>query len=264
VYKRQGSAHPPRLVVVRYTPERGPRSRHVVVAGKGITYDTGGLAIKPRESMVAMKTDMTGAAVALATVLGAAALRVPHRVTALLPLAENAFGGASYRPGDVVTVHGGTTVEIANPDAEGRMVLADALAYAAAELDPDVLVDVATLTGAATLGLGQQHGALFTPDDELAAALTAAGDAAGERLWRMPPWWPSTAARSSRRSPTSGTSPNPGPAPGRSPRRSSSSGSSATGVGRTSTSPAPPAPPGRRTRSRRARRASARAPCSVG
>ena len=181
-----GSANPPRLVIVRYVPGGGARGRHVVVAGKGITYDTGGLAIKPRESMVAMKTDMTGAAVALATVLGAAALRVPHRVTALLPLAENAFGAASYRPGDVVTVRGGTTVEIANPDAEGRMVLADALAYADAELDPDVVVDVATLTGAATLGLGQQHGALFTPDDELAAALAAAGEAAGERLWRMP------------------------------------------------------------------------------
>lgn len=180
-----GSANPPRLVVVRYEPE-GPGGRHVVVAGKGITYDTGGLAIKPRESMVAMKTDMTGAAVALATVLGAAALRVPHRVTAVLPLAENAFGGSSYRPGDVVTVRGGTTVEVANPDAEGRMVLADALAYADAELDPDVVIDVATLTGAATLGLGQQHGALFSPDDALAAALAAAGDAAGERLWRLP------------------------------------------------------------------------------
>lgn len=180
-----GSANPPRLVVVRYVPDGAP-GRHVVVAGKGITYDTGGLAIKPRESMVAMKTDMAGAAVALATVLGAAALRVPHRVTALLPLAENAVGAASYRPGDVVTVRGGTTVEVANPDAEGRMVLADVLAYADAELEPDVLVDVATLTGAATLGLGQQHGALFSPDDDLAAALAAAGDAAGERLWRMP------------------------------------------------------------------------------
>ena len=180
-----GSVNPPRLVVVRYEPEVAG-GRHVVVAGKGITYDTGGLAIKPRESMVAMKTDMAGAAVALATVLGAAALRVPHRVTALLPLAENAFGAESYRPGDVVTVYGGTTVEVANPDAEGRMVLADVLAYADAELDPDVLVDVATLTGAATLGLGRQHAALFTADEDLAAALAAAGDAAGERVWRMP------------------------------------------------------------------------------
>lgn len=180
-----GSVHGPRLVTVRYTPAGG-RGRHVVVVGKGITFDSGGLAIKPRESMVAMKTDMAGSAVALATVLGAAALGLPHRVTALLPLAENAFGGESYRPGDVLRVYGGTTVEIANTDAEGRLVLADALAHADADLDPDVLVDVATLTGAATLGLGKQHGALYCADDELAAALVAAGAASGEPLWRMP------------------------------------------------------------------------------
>ncbi len=180
-----GSATPPRLVTVRYTPAGGT-GRHVVVVGKGITFDTGGLAIKPRESMVAMKTDMAGAAVALATVLGAARLGVPHRVTAVLPLAENAFGGSSYRPGDVLRVYGGTTVEVANTDAEGRLVLADGLAHADADLDPDVLVDVATLTGAATLGLGKRHGALYTTDDELAAALVAAGEASGDRLWRMP------------------------------------------------------------------------------
>ena len=182
----RGSAHTPRFVEVRYAPPARRGARHVVVAGKGITYDTGGLAVKPRESMVAMKTDMSGAAVALATVLGAAALGLPHRVTALLPLAENAVGGASYRPGDVLRVHGGTTVEVVDTDAEGRLVLADALAYAAAELQPDVLVDVATLTGAATLGLGRGHGALFTPDDALADALVAAGEAAGEPLWRLP------------------------------------------------------------------------------
>ncbi|MDT0165285.1 leucyl aminopeptidase family protein [Actinotalea sp. AC32] len=185
-----GSAREPRLVVVRWAPEHpvtsGVPPRHVVLVGKGITYDTGGLSIKPREAMVPMKTDMTGAAVALATVLGAAEARVPHRVTAVLPLAENAVGAASYRPGDVVTVFGGTTVEIANTDAEGRVVLADALAYADAELDPDVLVDVATLTGAATLGLGKQNAALYSPDDALARALADAGAAAGEPLWRMP------------------------------------------------------------------------------
>jgi len=181
-----GSAHPPRLVTVGYTPTGRRGARHVVVVGKGITFDTGGLAVKPRESMVAMKTDMAGAAVALATVLAAAALGVPHRVTALLPLAENALGGASYRPGDVLRVYGGTTVEVANTDAEGRLVLADALSYADAHLDPDVLVDVATLTGAATLGLGRQHGALFTDDDDLAEALLTAGKAAGEPLWRLP------------------------------------------------------------------------------
>lgn len=183
-----GSATPPRLVTVRYEPPTDGRRlpRHVVVAGKGITYDTGGISIKPRESMVAMKTDMAGAAVALATVLGAAAEGLPHRVTALLPLAENAVGASSYRPGDVIRVYGGTSVEIANTDAEGRIVLADALAHADRDLDPDVLVDVATLTGAATLGLGRTHGALYATDDRLARALVLAGEESGERLWPMP------------------------------------------------------------------------------
>lgn len=179
-----GSVNPPRFVTVRYAP--ADARRHVVLVGKGITFDSGGLDIKPREPMAGMKTDMAGAAVALATVLGAAALGVPHRVTALLPLAENAFGGSSYRPGDVLRLYGGTTVEVLNTDAEGRLVLADALAYADADLEPDVLVDVATLTGAATLGLGRGHGALYSADDPLADALVAAGEASGERLWRMP------------------------------------------------------------------------------
>ena len=184
-----GSATPPRLVVVRYTPPQrrsGPAPAHVVLVGKGITFDTGGLSIKPREAMVPMKTDMAGAAVVLSTVLGAAAAGVSHRVTALLPLAENAFGASSYRPSDVLTMHGGTTVEVTNTDAEGRLVLADALAYADLELDPDVLVDVATLTGAATVALGRTHGALFSADDAIARALVRAGEESGERLWRMP------------------------------------------------------------------------------
>nr|WP_276610645.1 M17 family metallopeptidase [Kineococcus siccus] len=183
-----GSASPPALVQLQHVPRgRGAAGApHVVLVGKGITFDSGGLSLKPRESMVAMKTDMAGAAVVLATVVAAAQLRLPVRVTALLPLAENALGAASYRPGDVVRHHGGRTTEIANTDAEGRIVLGDALAYADAQLDPDVVVDVATLTGAATQGLGKRHGALFTGDDDLAAALLAASAASGERLWRMP------------------------------------------------------------------------------
>jgi len=184
-----GSASPPRLVTVTYTPAtagRGAGARHVVLVGKGITYDTGGLSIKPREAMVPMKTDMTGAAVALAAVLGAAQAGVGHKVTAVLPLAENHFGGASYRPGDVLRLFGGTTVEIANTDAEGRLVLADALAWADATLDPDVVIDVATLTGAATLGLGKQHAALYGTDDDLVAALADAGERSGELAWHMP------------------------------------------------------------------------------
>ncbi|WP_369056588.1 leucyl aminopeptidase family protein [Kineococcus terrestris] len=182
------SASPPVLVEVTHVPRgRGARSApHVVLVGKGITFDTGGLSLKPRESMVSMKTDMSGAAAVLAAVAGAARRDLPVRVTGLLPLAENALGASSYRPGDVVTHYGGRTTEVANTDAEGRLVLADALAYADARLAPDLVVDVATLTGAATQGLGKRHGALFTGDEELAAGLLAAGEASGERLWRMP------------------------------------------------------------------------------
>lgn len=182
-----GSASPPRLMTVSYTPfADADRASHVVVVGKGITYDTGGLSIKPRATMVAMKTDMAGAAVALAAVLGASQARSPHRVTAVLPLAENHVGADSYRPGDVLTLRGGTRVEIANTDAEGRLVLADALAYADAELAPDLLIDVATLTGAAGVGLGRGHAALFSADDELVAVLEAAARRSGERVWRLP------------------------------------------------------------------------------
>ncbi len=189
-----GSARGPRLVTVTYDPaDHGvtpatDRSapRHVVVVGKGITYDTGGLSIKPREAMVPMKTDMAGAAVALAVVLGAARARSDRRVTAVLPLAENHVGAASYRPGDVLRTWSGRTVEVANTDAEGRLVLADAVGYAVQELAPDVLVDVATLTGAASMGLGRGHGALFATDDAVADALEDAARTTGERVWRMP------------------------------------------------------------------------------
>jgi leucyl aminopeptidase len=180
-----GSATPPRLVRLDYTPAGRARGR-VVLVGKGITYDTGGLSIKSREAMVPMKTDMAGAAVVLSVVAACAEAGVRRPVTALMAIAENAVGASSYRPGDVVRHFGGRTVEVSNTDAEGRMVLADALAYADAELGPDVIVDVATLTGAATLGLGRRHAALFTDDDRLAAALQAAGASAGEQVWRLP------------------------------------------------------------------------------
>lgn len=181
-----GSVSPPALVRVTWQPADAVDDDHVVLVGKGITFDTGGLSIKPREGMVSMKTDMSGAAVVLATVLAAARTGVPRRVTALLALAENAVGAGAYRPGDVVTVYGGTTVEIANTDAEGRIVLADALAYADAHLQPAVLVDVATLTGAASMGLGRRHAALYSDHDDLVAELEEAAQRSGERVWRMP------------------------------------------------------------------------------
>ncbi|HEU4911610.1 MAG TPA: leucyl aminopeptidase family protein, partial [Actinomycetes bacterium] len=182
-----GSARPPRLVEMRYRPDRaGRRTPHVVLVGKGITFDSGGLSLKPRDAMVPMKTDMAagGAVIAAMAALRDADVRVP--VTALVAAAENMPGASALRPGDVLRQYGGRTVEVFNTDAEGRLVLADALAYADEVLDPDVLVDIATLTGAASLGLGRRHGALYSADDDLADALLQAGETSGERLWRMP------------------------------------------------------------------------------
>ncbi len=186
-----GSSRPPRLVELRYTPDGSPdespdRVPHVVLVGKGITFDSGGLSLKPRDAMVSMKTDMSGAAAVIAAMGSLRELGVTARVTGLVAAAENLPSGSAYRPGDVVTHYGGRTTEVFNTDAEGRMVLADALAYAVAELAPDVLVDVATLTGAASMGLGRGHGALYATDDALATELTRAGEDSGELLWRMP------------------------------------------------------------------------------
>jgi leucyl aminopeptidase len=184
-----GSARPPRLVRLEYRPAGttdAAAEPPVVLVGKGITFDTGGLAVKPREAMVPMKTDMSGAAAVLAALVACPASGIRRRVVGLLPLAENALGAASYRPGDVVRQYGGRTTEVVNTDAEGRVVMADAMAWADEHLDPDVVVDVATLTGAASLGLGRRHAALYSPDDELAAALLLGGADSGERAWRMP------------------------------------------------------------------------------
>jgi leucyl aminopeptidase len=158
----------------------------VVLVGKGITFDSGGLNVKPADGMAAMKTDMAGSAVVLAVLAACRDLGVRVRVTGLLALAENAVDGAAYRPGDVVTQYGGRTVEIGNTDAEGRIVMADALAYADRHLDPDVLVDVATLTGAARVALARSLAPVYATDDDLGAALVRAGEATGEGLWPMP------------------------------------------------------------------------------
>ena len=177
--------HPPRFVTVSYTPAKA--RKHVVLVGKGITFDTGGVSLKrPYDMMMAMKTDMSGAAVVAATVLAAAELRLPIKVTALLMLAENTLSATAQRPSDVITHYGGTTVEVINTDAEGRLVLADGLAYADRHLDPDYLIDVATLTGAASLGLGKQYGAMYSRDEKLADRLHKISETAGDRLWHMP------------------------------------------------------------------------------
>lgn len=183
----RGSDRPPRLIALRYEPAGVTADMpHVVLVGKGITYDTGGLSLKPREAMVPMKTDMSGGAVVIGVLSALRDLDIGVRVTGLIAAAENMPGAAAQRPGDVITQYDGTTVEVRNTDAEGRLVLADAMAYAVAELEPSVLVDVATLTGAATVGLGRGHAALYATDDALRSALVAAGTAAGEELWPMP------------------------------------------------------------------------------
>ena len=184
-----GSAAGPRLIEVTYRPRRrsgAPRLPHVVLVGKGITFDSGGLNLKPADGMRNMHTDMCGGAAVLGAVQYAAMQKLAVQITALVPAAENAVSGTAMRPSDVITHFGGRTTEIGNTDAEGRLILADALAYAAARLKPDVLIDIATLTGAMKIALGTETGGYFANDDALAAALEQAAAESGEPLWRMP------------------------------------------------------------------------------
>jgi leucyl aminopeptidase len=177
-----GSDAPPRLVELTYAP-RGAR-RHLALVGKGITYDSGGLNIKPGSSMSHMKSDMAGAAAVAQATLVIAQLGLPIKVSAFLPMAENMIGGASMRPGDVLSLYGGTTVEIQNTDAEGRLVLGDAMVMAT-ERKPDVLVDVATLTGHMVVALGDKLGGVMG-DPDIVDKVLAASDTAGEDNWPMP------------------------------------------------------------------------------
>jgi leucyl aminopeptidase len=179
----QGSANPPRLVRLAWKPAGATKT--VALVGKGITFDSGGLSLKPSVSMETMKMDMAGSASVLATVLAAARLELPIGVTAWLAIAENMPSSTATKPGDVHTLYGGKTVEVLNTDAEGRLVLADALARASEE-NPDAIVDIATLTGAQIVALGQRITGLMGNDDDLIGELLAAASAAGEPLWNMP------------------------------------------------------------------------------
>ena len=183
----QASATPPRLIRLDYTPAKASRrTPTVVLVGKGITFDTGGLSLKPHEAMVNMKRDMTGGAVVLSVLAALSDVGCPVKVVGLVPAAENALSGNALRPGDVIRHYGGRTTEVVNTDAEGRLVLADAIAWAVANLRPDVIVDVATLTGAMKIALGQQVGGFFANDDRLAEALLESATRRGEPLWRFP------------------------------------------------------------------------------
>jgi leucyl aminopeptidase len=178
-----GSTHPPRLVRLEYTHPDAVRT--VVFAGKGITFDSGGLSLKPSKSMETMKADMSGAAAVLAAVQAIAEFGPAVNVVGYLPLAENMPGGGAQRPSDVITIYGGKTVEVLNTDAEGRLVLADALARSGAD-GPSLLIDVATLTGAQLVALGSRTAGVMASDDSLAAEIADAAGRAGEAMWPMP------------------------------------------------------------------------------
>jgi len=182
----KGSCQPPRFIILEY---RGAaeQKRPIVLVGKGITFDSGGISLKPREGMEKMKNDMAGGAAVLGTVTAAARLGLPVNLVGLIPSAENLPGGRAYKPGDLVRAMAGKTVEIVNTDAEGRLILCDALHYAQ-RYRPAALIDIATLTGACVVALGTFASGLMGNDDILVRALKRAGEASGERLWELPVW----------------------------------------------------------------------------
>jgi leucyl aminopeptidase len=182
----RASDRAPRLIDLRWGSEKAPK---VTIVGKGICFDTGGLDIKPSSAMALMKKDMGGAASALAFALMVMRTNLPLRLRVLIPAAENSISGNAFRPGDVLPSRNGMTVEIGNTDAEGRLVLADAISLACEEA-PDYLITLATLTGAARVALGPDLPPLYTDDEAMAAALLASGRAVGDPLWRMPFWAP--------------------------------------------------------------------------
>ncbi len=180
----RGSELPAQLITTRY---RHPEAKKkIALVGKGVIFDTGGLSIKDSKNMHYMKSDMAGAAAALGTVEACARLGLKVDVMAVAPVTDNSVDAASTKPGDVISSFAGKTIEVIDTDAEGRLILADALAFAVRDYKPDVMIDMATLTGSIVAALGPQAAGLFTKNDQLAQSLSAAGDACGERVWRMP------------------------------------------------------------------------------
>ena len=179
-----GASEPPRLIRVRHTPARRPRAR-IALVGKGITFDSGGLSLKPAQSMITMKDDMGGAAAVITATIALAQLGVPVEVEAWVAATENMPSGTAIHPGDVLTARNGTTIEVQNTDAEGRLVLADALSLAV-ESEPDAIIDLATLTGGQRVALGTGVAAVMGTDNELVQRVIAAGESAGEPCWELP------------------------------------------------------------------------------
>jgi leucyl aminopeptidase len=182
----RGSKVPARVAHLTYRPGRGKAKEKIVLVGKGVTFDSGGLNLKPGDSMLTMKSDMAGAAAVLAAMSALKEFGCRAEVHGLLGLVENMTGSGAYKPGDILDTYSGKSVEVANTDAEGRLVMCDLMAYAADKLKPTRIVDVATLTGACVVALGEMASGLFTRHDEMAEQLLAAGRLAGEKSWRMP------------------------------------------------------------------------------
>jgi leucyl aminopeptidase len=183
----RGSQEPPKFIILEYNGAKKKDERPVVLVGKTITFDTGGISLKPAENMEHMKADMTGGAEVLASIRAAARLKLPMRLISILPVAENMPGGRAMKPGDIVKTLSGKTVEVQNTDAEGRLILADGLAYAM-RYKPGILIDIATLTGACVVALGQFAIGMFGTDQALKEQVRKAGQTAGERVWEMPLW----------------------------------------------------------------------------
>lgn len=182
----QGSKEPLCLVEIHYKPKVVTNKEHIALVGKGVTFDTGGISIKPSANMHLMKGDMGGAAVVLATIRAAAQLKLPMQLSAVIPLCENMPSGGAFKPGDVVTAMNGKTIENLNSDAEGRLLLADAVWYAVSQLKATQVMDVATLTGAMSVALGEAMTGVFSNNDDLFVELDRAGKQAGDLMWRMP------------------------------------------------------------------------------
>jgi leucyl aminopeptidase len=182
----QGSAEAPKLITLEYTGDAG-KSRPIVLVGKGVTFDSGGISIKPGPGMDEMKFDMCGAASVLGVMKAVASLGLAVNVVGVIPAVENMPDGKAIKPGDVVTSMSGQTIEILNTDAEGRLILCDALTYAA-RFEPDVVIDIATLTGACVIALGSHASGLLSNHDPLAEELLRAGQHSGDRAWRLPLW----------------------------------------------------------------------------
>ena len=183
----QGSFHPPTFTVLECKP-KGKAKLVVALVGKGVTFDSGGISIKPSENMGEMKSDMSGAASVLGAIEAVARIGLPLHVIGLIPATDNMPSGTAQKPGDVITTYSGITVEVGNTDAEGRLILADALTYAKEKYKPDVIIDVATLTGACIVALGYGVAGLFSNNDKLADDIFQAGQQTGEKVWRMPLW----------------------------------------------------------------------------